>query len=147
VVYFATANWAGKVVLEMASLKPTGTESQLEEMPPLAFAANWTIDRDGIYFYSAQSPTSLSYFDFVTQKVRQLYEVGDGCSEVGTSASLGLSVSPDGRYILYPVAESPNSDIMRRTLPLVLLARRKANIVTLLIWSLKQEKDGYARLL
>jgi len=112
VVYFATGNSAGKTVLETASLKPTGTESQLMGMPPLSFNENWTIDRNGVYFFPAQSPRTLSYFDFVTKKVRRIYEVGNSSYEVGASWSLGLSVSPDGRYILYPAADTPNGDIM-----------------------------------
>jgi hypothetical protein len=69
-------------------------------MPPLSFGENWTIDRNGVYFYPAQSPKTLSYFDFATKKVLPIYEVRNSPYEVGASWSLGLSVSPDGRFIL-----------------------------------------------
>jgi len=112
-VYFAAGNIAGKTVLESASLKPTGTESKVEGMPPLASGAKWTIHGNGIYFYPEQFPKTLSYFDFTTKKVRQIYEVVDLRRSLDKSMSgLGLSVSPDGRYILYPMAERSSSDIM-----------------------------------
>jgi len=107
-VYFAAGNIAGKTVLETTSLKPTGTESQVEGMPPLSFVANWTINGNGVYFFPEQFPKTLSYFDFATKEVRQIYEVGKGHN----SYSMGLSVSPDGRYLLYNVAEPSSKDIM-----------------------------------
>jgi len=107
-VYFAAGNIAGKTVLESASLNPTGTESKVEGMPPLALAANWTINGNGVYFIPEQFPKTLSYFDFATKEVRQIYDVGKGHN----SYSMGLSVSPDGRYLLYNVAEPSGKDIM-----------------------------------
>jgi len=108
-VYSATGNRAGKTALETALLKPT---SQVDGMPPLSFFANWTIDQNGVYFYPAQSPKTLSYFDFATKKVRSIYELRNDSYEVGTSPSIGVSISPDGRYILYAAAEVLNTDIM-----------------------------------
>jgi Tol biopolymer transport system component/DNA-binding winged helix-turn-helix (wHTH) protein len=91
--------------LETASLKPTGTETLVKGMPALSFAANWATVRDGVYFYPAGSPGTLSYFDFATEEVRPVFEVGRG-------SYYGLSISPDGRYALYAKIEGINSDIM-----------------------------------
>jgi Tol biopolymer transport system component len=103
-VYFAILN-GRKAILKTASLKPTGTEAGVEGMPVLSFAANWTLMRDGIYFYPADSPEILSYFDFASQKVYPIYEVGRG-------SYYGLSISPDGHDALYSKTEDATSDIL-----------------------------------
>jgi Tol biopolymer transport system component/DNA-binding winged helix-turn-helix (wHTH) protein len=103
-VYFATLN-GKKAMLKTASLKPTGTEAGVEGIPLLSFAANWTVVRDGIYFYPADSAETLSYFDFASQKVYPIDEVGRG-------SYYGLSISPDGHYALYSKTEDATSDIL-----------------------------------
>ncbi|HTZ47225.1 MAG TPA: winged helix-turn-helix domain-containing protein [Verrucomicrobiae bacterium] len=103
-VFFAVHN--GKHArLESASLKPTGTENLVQGMPALSFAANWAIVQDGAYFYPADSPETLTYFNFATETVRPVFEVGRG-------SYYGLSISPDGRYALYSQLEGITSDIM-----------------------------------
>jgi len=91
--------------LQMASLNPTGTESRVEGTPPLSFAANWTLVRDGVYFFPAEDYMTLSYFDFATKRVRPVFKVGGG-------VFFGASVSPDGRYILYAQFDDLRSEIM-----------------------------------
>jgi Tol biopolymer transport system component/DNA-binding winged helix-turn-helix (wHTH) protein len=91
--------------LQMASLNPTGTESRVEGMPPLSFGANWTLVREGVYFFPAEAPRTLSYFDFATKRARPVFKAGGG-------VFLGTSVSPDGRYILYAQFDDARSDIM-----------------------------------
>jgi len=103
-VFFAVHN-GKKALLESASLKPTGTETSLKGMPVLSFGGNWAVVRDGVYFFPADSPGTLSYFNFATQEVRPIYEVGRG-------AFYGLSISPDGRYAIYAKIEGISSDIM-----------------------------------
>lgn len=103
-IFFAIHN--GKHArLETASLKPTGTETLVRGMPTLSFAANWAIVPDGAYFYPADSPETLSYFDFGTETIHPVFEVGRG-------SYYGLSISPDGRYALYAKIEGISSDIM-----------------------------------
>jgi len=46
--------------LETASLRPTGTETLVKGMPALSFVSNWVTVRDGVYFYPADSPGTLS---------------------------------------------------------------------------------------
>jgi Tol biopolymer transport system component/DNA-binding winged helix-turn-helix (wHTH) protein len=91
--------------LQMASLNPTGTESRVESMPPLSFGTNWTLVRDGVYFFPAEDFLTLSYFDFATKRMRPVFKAGGG-------VFLGTSVSPDGRYILYAQFDDARSDIM-----------------------------------
>jgi Tol biopolymer transport system component len=59
----------------------------------------------GIYFVPADSPGSVCFFDSTTKRIRTIFEVDKG------SAS-GLSISPDGRWILYSLGGNVNSDIM-----------------------------------
>ena len=49
---------------------------------------------------------TLNYFDFSTRKVRPIFKISCG------GAFPGLSVSPDGHYILYPELDDYRSDVM-----------------------------------
>jgi Tol biopolymer transport system component/DNA-binding winged helix-turn-helix (wHTH) protein len=104
-LYFAQ-NSATSFTLHMASLNPTGTESRVEGVPPLSFLANWDIVQSGVYFFPMDDILTLNYFDFSTRKVRPIFKISGG------GAFPGLSVSPDGRYILYPELDDYHSDIM-----------------------------------
>ena len=102
-VYFASSASNG-TSLQRASLGPIGTESPVEGIPALSFAANWTIVRDGIYFFPGDDFTTLSFFDFASKQVRQILE--------GQLVFYGVSVSPDQRYIVYARHEIPKRDVM-----------------------------------
>jgi hypothetical protein len=67
--------------------------------------ALWTLSPGGIYFVPADAPRSLRYFDFATKEVRNVFEVDN---DFGS----GLSLSPDGRWIMYSQVGDVNSDIM-----------------------------------
>jgi Tol biopolymer transport system component len=78
-------------------------------MPLLKDAALWTVVvPGGIYVVPADSPHSIRYFDLSTRRVRRVMEVDRDFN----SANGGLSVSPDGRWILYSQVDDVNSDIM-----------------------------------
>jgi Tol biopolymer transport system component/DNA-binding winged helix-turn-helix (wHTH) protein len=103
-VYYSTAVVASDdVAIFSASLSPTGTELPVEGLPPI-FAANWTLIRDGIYFCPANPFGNVSFFDFATRHIHSVFEA--------EQAPLGLSVSPDGRYMLYSQVGEIRSDIM-----------------------------------
>ncbi|HKR27609.1 MAG TPA: winged helix-turn-helix domain-containing protein [Acidobacteriaceae bacterium] len=104
-LYFAE-NSGTSFTLHVASLNPTGTESQVEDMPVLSFVANWDIVPGGVYFFPADDILTLNYFDFSTRKVRSIFKINGG------GAWPGLSVSPEGRYVLYPELDDYRSDIM-----------------------------------
>jgi Tol biopolymer transport system component/DNA-binding winged helix-turn-helix (wHTH) protein len=101
-VYFASG--VNPATLLMASLNPIGTESRVEGIPALSFVANWTLTRDGIYFYPADDFSTLSYFDFATRKVHPVLK--------GQTVFFGIAVSPDGRYIVYTQHHISKRDIM-----------------------------------
>jgi Tol biopolymer transport system component len=102
-VYFASSASNG-TSLQRASLGPIGTESPVDGIPALSFAANWTIVRDGIYFFPGDDFTTLSFFDFASKQVRQILK--------GQLVFYGVSVSPDQRYIVYARHEIPKRDVM-----------------------------------
>jgi len=104
-LYFAE-NSGTHFTLHMASLNPTGTESPVEGIPTLSFLVNWEIASGGVYFFPVDDHMTLHYFDLSTRKVRPLFKVSGG------GAFFGLSVSPDGRYVLYPELDDYRSDIM-----------------------------------
>ncbi len=104
-VYFTTSPMAThNVLIEKASLHPTGTEGPVEGMPPIFFES-WTLVRNGIYFCPANAVRSVSFFDFATKHVRQLFDLPQ-------SPGMVSSVSPDGRYMLYSQSGEMRSDIM-----------------------------------
>ena len=74
-------------------------------MPRISESNLWTLTRAGIYFVPADSPKSVRYFDFATRQIRPIFEVD---KDFGT----GLSVSPDGRWIIYSQVADVKSDIM-----------------------------------
>jgi hypothetical protein len=63
-------------------------------MPGVLDASEWTVVPRGNYFVPADAPKSVRYFDFATKQVRQIFEVDEDFDD-------SLSVSPDGRWILY----------------------------------------------
>jgi len=104
-VYFAECSGTS-FTLHRASLNPTGTESQVDGLPTLDFVANWDLVQGGVYFFPQDDMLTLNYFDFSTKKVHPILKVSGG------GAFLGLSVSPDGRYVLYSELDDYRSDIM-----------------------------------
>ena len=102
--YFA--NHANTPVLKQVSLlELPGTASEAVGLPRLQNAGGWTVAPGGIYFVPADAPRSLRYFDFATKHVRTLFEVDKDFDS-------GLSVSPDGRWIIYAQDDDVNGDIM-----------------------------------
>jgi Tol biopolymer transport system component/DNA-binding winged helix-turn-helix (wHTH) protein len=82
-----------------------GTESTVDGMPQIRAAELWTLAPGGIYFVPAEASRSLRYFDFAARQIRPIFELErdfDG----------GLSISPDGRWILYSEDGAPSGDIM-----------------------------------
>jgi Tol biopolymer transport system component/DNA-binding winged helix-turn-helix (wHTH) protein len=104
-VYFASH--AEKSTLKQVALvmAQPGTESEVDGFPRLIHFDVWSLTPRGIYFVPAEAPRSVRYFDFATRQIHPIFEM-DG------DFSFGLSVSPDGRWILYSQIGDVNSDIM-----------------------------------
>lgn len=103
-VYFASHEDNSTLKKTALSGQP-GTESEVGGLPRLRASGLWTLSPGGIYFVPAQAPRSLRYFDFTSRQVRPVFEAD---KDFGS----GLSVSPDGRWILYSQESDVNSDIM-----------------------------------
>jgi Tol biopolymer transport system component/DNA-binding winged helix-turn-helix (wHTH) protein len=103
-VYFAS-NHDKSTLKQVALPAQPGTESKVDGMLRIREAELWTLSRSGIYFVPDEAPRSLRYFDFATRQIRPILEVDRDFDS-------GLSVSPDGRWILYSQAADVSSDIM-----------------------------------
>ncbi len=103
-VYFASHE--EKSTLKKVALPPQpGTEAEVDGLPPLSDSGLWVLSPGGVYFVSADAPRSLHYFDFDRKQVREIFTLDKEFVS-------GLSVSPDGRWILYSQEGDVNGDIM-----------------------------------
>lgn len=103
-VYFAS-RFSNPVLRKVSLLALPGTASEVDGLPRLSYAGLWALSPSGIYFVSAEAPRSLRYFDFASKHLHPIFDLDDYFGR-------GLSVSPDGRWILYSQISDINSDIM-----------------------------------
>jgi Tol biopolymer transport system component/DNA-binding winged helix-turn-helix (wHTH) protein len=103
-VYFAS-HGEKSTLKKVALPPPPGTESEVDGLPRLSNSFLWTLSPGGIYFVPAEAPRSVRYFDFASKQIRPIFDVDK-------NLGIGLSVSPDGRWILYSQEGDVNSDIM-----------------------------------
>ena len=80
-------------------------ETPVSEVPAIAENTLWCVAPGGIYFVPANAPKSVHYFDFTTKKIRKIVEIPKDFNDA-------LSVSPDGRWLLYAQQDEENTDIM-----------------------------------
>jgi len=102
-VYFAEREL--NALLMKVSLEQPNSELLAKGLPRVSNWTLWTIAAGGIYFVPADTPRSLCYFDFTTKQIREVFKVEKNFDN-------GLSVSPDGRWLLYSQVDEENSDIM-----------------------------------
>ncbi len=103
-VYFAS-NHDKSTLKKIALPAQPGAESRVDGMPRIRAAELWTPSQAGIYFVPDEAPRSLRYFDFTTRQVRPIFEVDEAFES-------GLSISPDGRWIIYSQEGEMSGDIM-----------------------------------
>ena len=60
---------------------------------------------EGIYFIPKEAPYSLRYYDLSTAKTRLILNIDKELEN-------GLSISPDGRWVIYSQTDQFNGDIM-----------------------------------
>jgi Tol biopolymer transport system component/DNA-binding winged helix-turn-helix (wHTH) protein len=103
-VYFASHEYNSTLKKTALSGQP-GTESEVDGLPRVRDSSLWALSPDGIYFVPAEAPRFLRYYDFASKQIRPVFELDNDFDS-------GLSVSPDGRWILYSQESDVNSDIM-----------------------------------
>jgi Tol biopolymer transport system component/DNA-binding winged helix-turn-helix (wHTH) protein len=103
-VYFASHGDNSTLKKTALSGQP-GTASEVDGLPRLRDSKLWALFPGGIYFVPAEAPRSVRYFDFASKQIRPIFEVDKDLGD-------GLSVSPDGRWIIYSQVADVNSDIM-----------------------------------
>jgi Tol biopolymer transport system component/DNA-binding winged helix-turn-helix (wHTH) protein len=81
------------------------TESIVDGLPRLSNYSLWTLSPGGIYFVPAEAPRSVRYLDSATRQSRTIFEVDKDFARY-------LSLSPDGRWMLYSQIDGANGDIM-----------------------------------
>jgi len=87
-------------------VKSDGTdEQQVEGMPSGWDGDRWVPYAAGIYFFDEKT---LSFFNFSTKKTRRVYDM----EKIPPMFTGGLSVSPDGRYLLFPQQDDGGRDLM-----------------------------------
>ena len=102
-LYFAARN--ANTSLRKIPLTGAFQEAPVSEVPAIADNTLWYVAPGGIYFVPADAPRSVHYFDFSTKKIRKIFEIPKDFSDT-------LSVSPDGRWLLYAQQDQENADIM-----------------------------------
>ncbi len=85
-----------------------GEERRLRGMPKLAYTESWTATARGIYYTdSTSNPPGIDYYDFATEATRRILRLRQSPTPSG-----GVSVSRDGRWLLYTQTDDEQSDIM-----------------------------------
>jgi Tol biopolymer transport system component len=103
-IYFASNHDKSTLKQVALPLQPN-TESRVDGLLRIREAELWTLSRSGIFFVPDETPRSLRYLDFATRQTRPVFEVNRDFGD-------GVSVSPDGRWILYSQMGDAIGDIM-----------------------------------
>ena len=85
---------------------PAGEEHPLEGMPQLRYADDWTVARGGIYYTTAGS---INFYDFASHHTQIMRPVTAPPAALG---GLGMTVSPDGHWLVYTHSADWQGDIM-----------------------------------
>ena len=104
-VYFGSVDRAGPLLKTVPLPGQPGTESEVDGLQHMRDGVTWRLCPGGIYFVPDEAPRSVRYFEFASKRIRTIFEVDHDFSS-------GLSVSPDGRWILYSQEGDVTGDIM-----------------------------------
>jgi Tol biopolymer transport system component len=85
-------------------------ETPVEGMPRLSYSDAWTANSSGIYYTdSSVARPTVNFYDFATRTTRRIATLRTSPIPGG---GLGIAVSADGRWLLYPQVDDLQSDIM-----------------------------------
>jgi Tol biopolymer transport system component/DNA-binding winged helix-turn-helix (wHTH) protein len=103
-LYFPERNLNARLMmLEIG--RPGAEPMPVPDMPKIAVVTQWEVMPNGIYFVPQDSPRTVSFYDFATRRTRPVFTTDRELDD-------GLSVSTDGRYLLYSQADESNSNVM-----------------------------------
>jgi Tol biopolymer transport system component len=87
-----------------------GPEEAIPELKLAGYNRDWALHSTGIYFipHEAAPHPTIHFFDFATRQVRPLTTLTQALS----NRVSGLTVSPDGRWLLYAQVERETGDIL-----------------------------------
>jgi Tol biopolymer transport system component/DNA-binding winged helix-turn-helix (wHTH) protein len=105
VLYFGRSNGDAYHIVILALEHPGATPQEVSGMPKISGEHQWSLVQDGIYFTPQDRPRSICFFDFLTRKTREIFKADKDLDE-------GMSISPDGRYMLYTQIDENNANIM-----------------------------------
>jgi Tol biopolymer transport system component len=87
-----------------------GKETPLLDHHKAGYWRHWTVAEKGIYFATANTPSQpvIEFFSFATGKVTQIATLDKQLSRWEP----GLTISPDGRWLLFAQMDQYGSDVM-----------------------------------
>lgn len=92
--------------MDMLSLdRPGAVPRRIPHMPELANSTQWAVAANGIYFTPLDKPRSVWFYNLATQNSHEVFQAAKDLSD-------GMSLSPDGRYMLYSQVDEIGADIM-----------------------------------
>lgn len=92
-------------MMTLALDRAGATPQQVPQMDKIFDQSKWAVVAGGIYFAPQANPRSICFYDFATKHTREIFRVDKDLAE-------GMSVSPDGGYMLYSQFDQNNSSIM-----------------------------------
>ena len=103
--YILRATTSKSTLKKVALPAQPGTESEVDGLPRVSHGRTFGPSLQAVsILFLPRRPDLLRYFDFASKQIRPIFEVD---KDFGS----GLSVSPDGRWILYSLVDV-NGDIM-----------------------------------
>jgi Tol biopolymer transport system component len=87
-----------------------GAETALFDFQQKSYSRIWTVTNEGVYFAVANSNTrsTIKFFSFSTGTEKTVAEI----TGIMPSSISGLTVSPDGKGLLFPLYSQRGSDLM-----------------------------------
>jgi Tol biopolymer transport system component/DNA-binding winged helix-turn-helix (wHTH) protein len=87
-----------------------GPQAPLAGVPKIRYEDSWAATSTGIYYSDSRSkPISVNFFELASRSARRLFTLKQAPIP---GAGPGLSISPDGRWLLYGQSGDESSEIM-----------------------------------
>jgi Tol biopolymer transport system component/DNA-binding winged helix-turn-helix (wHTH) protein len=104
VLYFPSRN-VNALMMMLPLDRPNAAPQPVVGMPNISVEHQWAVVPSGIYFVPQAAPRTICFYDFATRHNREIFKTDRELSD-------GVSVAPDGHYMLYSQLDENNSSIM-----------------------------------